>query len=77
MENLHQNMNQIRSKENINTSSGSKKYHKYTHGYVYHHEITEDVAANNNVLQLVYLFTQVWDEFPPTSNGLGKEQGKL
>ena len=24
----------------------------------------------------IYIFTQVWNEVPPTSNGLGKEQGK-
>ena len=34
MVNLHQNMNQIRSKENMKTSSGSKKSHQYTHEYV-------------------------------------------
>ena len=33
------------------TSSGLKKSHKYTPEYVYNHEITMNVAANNNVLQ--------------------------
>ena len=75
MKSLHQNMNQIRRKENMKTSSGSKKYHQYTHEYAYQHEITEDFLTNNNVPQS-YIFTQVWDEVPPTSNVLGKEQGK-
>ena len=60
----------------MKTSSGSKKSHQYTHEYVYHHEITEDVAANNNVLQIIYLFTHVWDEVPPTSNEPSVEQEK-
>ena len=65
MKNLHQNLNQIRSKENMKTSSVSKKSHQYTHECVYHHEITEDFLTNNNVPQS-YIFTQVWDEVPPT-----------
>ena len=28
-----------------------KESHQYTHEYVYHHEITEDVASNNNFPQ--------------------------
>ena len=51
MKNLHQNKNQIMSKENMKTSSGSKKSHQYTHEYVCHHVISKDVAANNNVLE--------------------------
>ena len=35
----------------MKTSSVSKKSHQYTHEYVYHPEITEDVDANNNVPQ--------------------------
>ena len=35
----------------MKTSSGSKKSHQYTHEYVYHNEIKEDVFVNNNVLQ--------------------------
>ena len=51
MKNLHQNLNQLRSKENMKASSGSKKSHQHTHEYVYQHEITKDVASNNNVIQ--------------------------
>ena len=36
----------------MNTSSGSNNPHQYTHEYVYHHEITEDVFSNNNFSQL-------------------------
>ena len=49
----------------MKTSSGSKKCHQYTHEYVYHHEITEDVASNNNVPQsyhiLLYQHYRTWD----------------
>ena len=51
MENLHQNLNKIGSTENMKTSSGSKKSHKYTLEYLYHHVTSESVASNNNVLQ--------------------------
>ena len=46
MKNLHQNLNQIRSKENMKTSNGSKKSHQYTHEYVYHHNVTKDATTN-------------------------------
>ena len=55
MENLHLNLNQIRSKVNMKNSSGSNNSHQYTHEYVYHHEITKDVSSNNNVPQS-YIF---------------------
>ena len=45
MNNIHKNTNPIRRKENMKTSSGSKKSHQYTHEYVYHHEITKDVYS--------------------------------
>ena len=61
---------------NMKTSSGSKKSHQYTHEYVYHHEITKDFFPNNNFLQSHISSPQVWYEVPPTSNRLGKEQGK-
>ena len=53
MENLHQNMNKIKRKENMKTSSGANKSHQFTHEYVYvcHNVISEDVSTNNNVLQ--------------------------
>ena len=51
MKRLHQNLNQLSRKENMKTSSGSKKYHQCNHEYVYHHEITEYVSSKNNVLQ--------------------------
>ena len=59
----------------MKTSSGSKKSHQYTHEYVYHHEITEDFSSNKNVLQS-HISSPMCDEVPPTSNRLGKEQGK-
>ena len=35
----------------MKTSSGSEKSHQYTHEYVYHHKIIEDVSSNNNFPQ--------------------------
>ena len=46
MKNLHPNLIQIRRNENMNTSSGSNKSHKYTHEYVYHHNLTKVSASN-------------------------------
>ena len=76
MKNLYQNLNQATSKENMKYASDSNKSHQYTHEYVYHHEITEDFSSNNNGPQSYISSPQVWDEVPPTSYGLGKEQGK-
>ena len=67
--------NQLRSQENGETSSGSKKSHQYTHEYVYHQEIIKDIFSNN-IFLIIYLFAQVLDEVPPTSNRLTKEEGK-
>ena len=35
----------------MKTSSSSKKSNQYTHEYLYHHVTSEDVSANNNVIQ--------------------------
>ena len=63
IKNFHQNLNQIRSKENVNTSSVSKKSHKHTHEYVYHQEIKKDVSSINNVLQSYTSSTKCWMKF--------------
>ena len=47
----------------MKTSSGSKKYHQYTHEYVYHHEITKDVSTNDNVPQLYPFSPKFWMKF--------------
>ena len=52
MKNLHQNLNPIRSKENVKTSSGSKKSQQYTHEDVYHHNVTKDAAENVKKMSL-------------------------
>ena len=52
MKSLHQNLNQIRSKENMKTSSGSKKSHHYTREYVYHHNVTKYTTTNVNKMAL-------------------------
>ena len=52
MKNLHQNLNQIKSKENMNISSGSKKSHQCKHEYVYHHDETNVVIVNVNNIGL-------------------------
>ena len=59
----HQNLNQIRSQENRETRSGSKKSLQYTHEYVYHQEITKDVAANNSVIQSYISSPKCWMKF--------------
>ena len=63
MKNLHQNLNQLKSQENMDTSSGSKKSHQYIHEYVYHKEITKDFTSNNNVLQSYTSSPKCWTKF--------------